>query len=71
MSEYPYPYHVYADDGHESAHKTEAAAIRAAKRATKVRGLKHWVVRCDRRGLTGGGHGTRVWPAFESEEVEP
>jgi hypothetical protein len=55
------PYHVYAIDGFESAHRTAAAAIRAAKRGAKRRGLLYTVVRCSLSGHTGGGNGTEIW----------
>ncbi len=53
-------YHVYAIDGFESAHRTEAAAAKAAKRGAKRRGLEYRVVKCDAHGMTGAGHGTTV-----------
>jgi hypothetical protein len=54
------PFHVYAEDGFESAHKTESAAVRAAKRGAKRSRKAMRVVKCDAYGLTGGGHGTLV-----------
>ena len=54
-------FHVYAVDGFESAHKTAAAAIMAAKRGAARRGVLYTVVRCDAYGLTGGGHGVEIW----------
>lgn len=53
-------FHVYAADGFESAHTTQAAAERAAKRGAKLRGVAYRVVRASAYGLTGGGHGTVV-----------
>lgn len=60
-------YHVYAIDGYESAHRTEAAAVKAAKRGAKLRRIEYRVYRTDRQGLTGGGHGTLVWSSAASE----
>lgn len=54
-------YHVYAIDGFESAHKTAAAAIKAAKRGTKRRRMLYTVVKCSLAGYTGAGHGTEIW----------
>ncbi len=56
----PMPFHVYAIDGFESAHRTQSAAERAAKRGSKLRGIEYRVVRCSAHGLTGGGQGTAV-----------
>lgn len=56
-------FHVYAQDGFESAHRSLNAAIRAAKRGQKRRGLGYEVVETSAYGLTGGGHGQVVWPA--------
>lgn len=55
------PFHVYAIDGFESAHKTAAAAIKAAKRGVKTRGVLYTVVRCSLSGHTGAGNGTEIW----------
>ena len=55
------PYHVYAVDGYESAHRTARAAIAAAKRGAKRRGVLYTVVRCSLSGYTGAGHGTEIW----------
>lgn len=55
------PFHVYAIDGFESAHVSAEAAIRAAKRGAKRRGVLYTVVRCDLSGYTGAGNGTEVW----------
>lgn len=60
-------FHVYAADGFESAHQSEAAAIRAAKRGQARRRIAYQVVRCDAYGLTGGGRGTQVWPVSDAE----
>lgn len=54
-------YHVYAVDGFESAHKTAGAAIKAAKRGAKLRGVLYTVVKCSLAGYTGAGHGTEIW----------
>lgn len=54
-------FHVYAIDGFESAHSTEAAAVRAAKRGVKNRRVLYTVVKCGANGLTGGGNGAVVW----------
>ena len=51
-------YHVYSEDGFESAHSSQAAAERAAKRGNARRKMKYKVVQCSAYGLTGGGHGT-------------
>lgn len=54
-------FHVYAEDGFESAHRTEAAARRAASRGSRRRPrVRYQVVRADAFGLTGGGHGTEI-----------
>lgn len=53
-------YHVYAEDGFESAHRSLAAASRAAKRGAQRRRMTYRVVECSLYGLTGGGHGTVV-----------
>lgn len=55
------PFHVYAADGFETAHRSEAAAVRAAKRGAKRRGVRYYVAKVDAHGLTGGGHGEVVW----------
>jgi hypothetical protein len=54
-------FHVYAVDGYESAHKTAAAAIRAAKRGSAKRGVLYTVIKCDLYGYTGGGQGVEIW----------
>lgn len=54
------PFHVYAEDGFESAHRSLRAAISAAKRGAKRRNLCYEVVRAT-NGYTGGGHGTSVF----------
>ena len=54
------PYHVYAADGFESAHQTQAAAHKAAERGAARRGLTYKVVKADRHGMTGGNRGTVV-----------
>lgn len=64
------PFHVYAIDGFESAHQTEAAAIRAAKRGAKNRGVAYTVVRCGLSGLTGAGNGTEIWSSNGKSVVE-
>jgi hypothetical protein len=60
------PFHVYAIDGFESAHATARAAVTAAKRGAKRRGVLYTVVKCDAHGLTGRGsrgvsNGTEIW----------
>jgi hypothetical protein len=55
-------YHVYAEDGYESAHRSLRAAERAARRGAKRRGLEYRVVECDPRwGYSGGGRGQTVY----------
>jgi hypothetical protein len=54
-------FHVYAIDGFESAHTTARAAINAAKRGAKRRGVLYTVVRCSQSGFTGAGNGTEIW----------
>jgi hypothetical protein len=54
-------YHVYAEDGFESSHRSQAAAERAAKRGHQRRGVHYEVVQTSAYGLTGGGHGARVY----------
>lgn len=62
-------FHVYAEDGFESAHRSESAAIKAARRGAKTRRVAYRVVRCDTSGFTGGGHGTVVWTSDERAEA--
>jgi len=47
-------FHVYAEDGFESAHKTQQAAVKAAQRGANRRGLVYQVVECSSHGFTGG-----------------
>lgn len=54
-------FHVYAIDGFESAHSSASAAITAAKRGAKRRGVLYTVVRCSLSGYTGGGQGQEIW----------
>lgn len=54
-------WHVYAVDGYESSHRTEAAAVRAAHTGARRRGVAYRVLATDAYGLTGGGRGTLVW----------
>lgn len=54
------PFHVYAEDGFESAHQTQAAAEKAARRGAKLRGSTYRVVKTSVYGLTGGEHGHTV-----------
>lgn len=49
-------YHVYAEDGFESAHRSRNAAERAAKRGATRRRVEYRVIEAD-GGYTGGGHG--------------
>lgn len=63
------PFHVYAEDGFESAHSTERAAVTAAKRGQQRRGVRYAVIACDQYGLTGGGRGAPVWPIDEQRSV--
>lgn len=49
------PFHVYAEDGFESSHKTEAAAKRAADRGARRRRMAYSVIR------VSGGHGSEVY----------
>ena len=58
------PFHVYAIDGFESAHTTAAAALRAAKRGARARGVLYTVVRCSLSGYTGAGNGTEIWSSI-------
>jgi hypothetical protein len=53
-------YHVYAPDGFESAHRSLAAAEKAAQRGANRRRMVYLVVACDAFGMTGGGHGKVV-----------
>ena len=55
------PFHVYAIDGFESAHKTAAGAIRAAKRGANARKVLYTVVRCSASGHSGANTGTEIW----------
>ena len=54
-------FHVYALDGFESAHSSARAAVTAAKRGAKLRGVLYTVVRCSLSGYTGAGNGTEIW----------
>jgi hypothetical protein len=60
-------FHVYAVDGYESAHASSAAAIRAAKRGARRRGVQYTVVKCSTSGHTGAGNGTEIWSSEVSE----
>lgn len=62
-------YHVYADDGYESAHATEQAALRAAVRGACRRRVPYRVVRVNVYRLTGGGHGSLVARVTAAGEV--
>lgn len=57
------PYHVYAPDGFESAHKSPEAAERAARRGAQRRRVEYRVYLTNPSGFTGGGHGTLVYTA--------
>jgi len=54
-------YHVYADDGFETAHESEDDARRDAQEGARRRpGVTYCVVATSNHGLTGGGRGTRI-----------
>ena len=57
------PYHVYAPDGFESAHRSLEAAERAARRGAKNRRMEYRVYLTSPSGFTGGGHGTLAYTA--------
>ena len=57
------PYHVYAPDGFESAHRSLEAAERAARRGAKKRRMEYRVYLTSASGYTGGGHGTLAYTA--------
>ena len=61
MQQVTKPFHVYAIDGFESAHASAAAAVKAAKRGAKRRGVLYTVVRCSLSGHTGAGAGREIW----------
>lgn len=61
------PFHVYAEDGFESAHRSAAAAIHAAKCGQARRRVSYCVFKCDAYGLTGSGHGAKVWPVADAK----
>lgn len=63
-------YHVYAEDGFESAHRSLSAAKKAAARGSKRRGLRYEVAKIDAYGYTGGGHGT-VAAVYNSGTLTP
>lgn len=63
-------YHVYAEDGFESAHKSAAAAQMAAKRGSKRRGLEYRVVETGANGMTGSGNGSVVATFRAGEAAE-
>lgn len=48
-------YHLYADDGFESAHRSLVAAIRRAKHGWKTRHVAYRVVECGTKDYTTGG----------------
>lgn len=51
------PYHVYADDGFETAHSTARAAQVAARRGSRNRRMTYIVVRVSSRGCSGADDG--------------
>jgi len=53
------PYHVYESDGFVSAHRSKAAAVAAAKKASSKRGDVR-VFRADAFGYTGPRRGSCV-----------
>lgn len=53
------PFHVYSEDGFESAHTTESAARKVAERAAKKRREEFRVYEAS-HGYTGGGYGSFV-----------
>ena len=57
------PYHVYAPDGFESAHRSLEAAERAARRGAKKRRMEYRVYLTSLSGSTGRGHGTLAYTA--------
>lgn len=63
-------FHVYAEDGFESSHRTEKAAVAAAKRRSRTRGIEYRVVKTDAYGMTGGGRGTRIATFRRGEAVD-
>lgn len=58
------PYHVYAPDGFESAHRSLDAAERAARRGAKNRRLEYRVYLTSPTGFTGPGQGTLAYTAL-------
>lgn len=63
------PFHVYAEDGFESAHATLDAAKAAADRGARKRRMRYVVIKCSPMGFTGGGHGTEVYNTSEVTRV--
>jgi hypothetical protein len=59
-------YHVYAEDGYESAHSSLEAAKKAAVRGSKLRGIVYKVVQTT-GGYTGGGHGITVFTTSKAK----
>lgn len=57
-------YHMYSKNGFESAHRTEASAVRAAKGGARRSGKECRVYRCSAYGFTGDGHGTLIFTAL-------
>jgi len=53
-------WHVYAEDGYESYHRSEDAAIRAARKYSRRRDVTYHVMMADIHGVSGGGRGTYV-----------
>lgn len=56
-------YRVYGPNGFESAHRTAAAAISAAKRGAR-RGELYTVVKCSLAGYTCGGQVQEIWASI-------
>lgn len=56
-------YHVYAPDGFESAHRSLAAAERAARQGARNRRMEFRVYLTSPYGYTGGGQGTLAYTA--------
>lgn len=59
------PFHVYAEDGFDSAYASDAAAVAAAKRLAKGRRLHSRVIVVGAGGYTGAGQG-RVAHEFDA-----
>jgi hypothetical protein len=65
-------FHVYAEDGFESAHRSERAARSAARRGSTRRRVAYEVVMTDVLGQSGGGYGRTLARYVDGiEQIQP